>query len=36
MTTMKISRFVWKKINRFKRPGESFDDVLRRVDLVEG
>lgn len=34
-TNIRISEEVWRKINSFKRVGESFDDVLKRVNIIE-
>lgn len=34
-TNIRVSDEAWKKINSFKRVGESFDDVLMRVKFVE-
>jgi len=31
ITTIKVSRDTWKELNREKEPGDSFDDVLRRL-----
>lgn len=27
-TTLQVSRETWKRLNRRKEPGESFDDVI--------
>jgi predicted CopG family antitoxin len=36
MTSMKISKDTWQRLNRRKQPGDSFDDVVQRLlDDVE-
>ncbi|WP_134671696.1 DUF7557 family protein [Halorussus marinus] len=31
MTTVSVSADTWKRLNRAKEPGESFDEVLQRI-----
>lgn len=33
-TKIQISKDTWKDLNAMKKPGESFDDVLRRIISV--
>ncbi|WP_449405013.1 DUF7557 family protein [Halorussus pelagicus] len=35
MTTVSVSADTWKRLNRAKEPGETFDDVLQRL-ISEG
>jgi len=35
MTNIAVSEKVWTELNRRKRPGDSFDDVLRDVLGIE-
>ena len=30
-TGIRVSVETWKRLNRWKEPGESFDDVLNRI-----
>jgi predicted CopG family antitoxin len=30
-TTVKLKRDTWKELNSKKEPGDSFDDVIRRL-----
>ncbi len=36
MTTVSVSTDTWKRLNRAKKPRESFDDVLQRLMREEG
>lgn len=31
MTTVAVAEDNWERLNRLKRPGESFDDVIGRL-----
>lgn len=31
ITTVKVKGETWKDLNQMKEPGDSFDDVIRRV-----
>lgn len=31
MTTVAVAEENWERLNRLKRPGESFDDVIGRL-----
>ena len=36
VTTVKVSTDTWKRLNRRKGPGDSFDDVIEQLlDLAE-
>lgn len=31
VTTVKITYETWKRLNKMKEPGDSFDDVIQRL-----
>lgn len=35
VTTVKVKKGTWRKLNRLKEPGDSFDDVIAKL-LEEG
>lgn len=33
-TTVRVHRSTWRRLNRLRSPGETFDDII--VDLLDG